>query len=86
MHKWEGTLFECNAKYEDIETCVQTWTCKNCNAEVRLPHGIDPDPMSGPDCKEKQKLFEAVQEFKKRAPVSWGNGKKARGGGNGRGN
>lgn len=83
MHIWKGTLFESNVKYEDAETCVQTWTCKKCNSKVRLPHGVPPDPMSGPDCEEKQKLFEAVQEFKKRAPTEWGNGKKARGGGNG---
>lgn len=84
MHRWEATLFEADAQHGEISGCCQHWQCKLCGTTFVGTHGDK--PYSEVNCEEKQKLFEAVQEFKKRAPVAWGNGKKARGGGNGRGN
>jgi hypothetical protein len=76
MHRWEGTLFQCDDEVDGIQTCTQTWTCKLCGEVVKFPHGYE--PHSSVICEDKQKLMEAVAEFKKRIPQAWGNGKKAR--------
>ena len=80
MHRWETTLFECDGELDGIKTCVQTWTCALCGETFKGTHGDK--PFSTVNCEDKTKLMEAVAEFKKKMPVSWGNGKKARGGQN----
>jgi hypothetical protein len=79
-HKWEATLFECNANYDDIKGTCQHWECSVCGETFKGTHGDK--PFSGKNCEDKRQLMEAVAEFKKKMPVNWGNGRKARGGRN----
>ena len=76
MHRWEATLFEVDVEYGEIKGTAQHWQCALCGEKFIGTHGDK--PHSTTNCEEKQKLFEAVQEFKKRIPRAWGNGKKAR--------
>lgn len=50
-HKWTQKAFTDGGVYHGIQTCVNTWGCKNCGMEMDLPLGTNPDQYTNQECK-----------------------------------
>ena len=56
-HNWKQKAFTDGGVYLGITTCINTWGCKNCNLEVDLPLGVNPNQYTHEKCKGGQNVF-----------------------------
>lgn len=50
-HKWSQKAFTDRGTYNGFTTCLNLWGCKNCNLEIELPLGVNPDQYDHTACK-----------------------------------
>lgn len=49
-HDWKESFFDCDGTFEGKKTCVQTWKCKGCGIEVKIPMGNSPYDYQQTNC------------------------------------